>query len=390
MDDVLKLSQRLIAIPSITPENLGCLELIAEKLMHLGMDCERLDFSDVKNLIALQPGSGPVFLFCGHIDVVPPGNEQLWTSPPFNPEIRDSKLFGRGVVDMKCAVAAMVCSAQKVLPLLQASKQSEQDPNNSVRLGFLITSDEEGEAEYGVKKIVEILKGRKIDIPWCLIGEPSSENSAGDQIRVGRRGSLNAIATVKGKQGHVAYPEKCLNPIHKAAAIMRNLNKEILDNGSGKFPPSTLQITNIHSGEGVHNVVPEEVIFWFNIRFNPTYSIESLQAKIHSIFAKTNTDYAIEWLPGANPFASVPGSLTSAVDLSIKKIQNFEPEHSTAGGTSDGRFLTSICPEIIELGLNNGTAHKIDECCKVSEIIALEKIYEDILLHMLTLSHSEP
>ena len=375
----LDLAKDLIARRSITPEDAGCLELIAERLAPLGFVCERMDSTGltgrVCNLWARRGTAKPLVVFAGHIDVVPPGPMEKWQSDPFVPTERDGFLYGRGAGDMKTSVAAAVVAIER---LLASNAQLEGS------LAFLLTSDEEGDATDGTVKVVETLKARGEHIDCCLVGEPTSVSKQGDTIKNGRRGSLTGKLVVKGVQGHVAYPEKVKNPIHRAAPALAELAAAHWDIGNEFFPPTSFQISNIHAGTGATNVVPGTLDVLFNFRFSTASTVGGLQNRVHQILDKHGLEYDLHWKIGGQPFLSQPGRLVSALVEAIQLESDIAAELSTTGGTSDGRFIAAICPEVVEFGPVNATIHKIDECIALADIEPLTRIYEATFRKLLT------
>lgn len=375
----LELAKALIARRSISTEDAGCLELIAARLAPLGFVCERMDSTGptglVRNLWARHGTAKPLIVFAGHTDVVPPGPLGQWASDPFVPTERDGMLYGRGAADMKTSVAAAVVAVERLLadtPELQGS------------LAFLLTSDEEGDATDGTVKVVEALKARGETLDCCIVGEPTSVSQQGDTIKNGRRGSLSGKLVVKGVQGHVAYPEKVKNPIHRAAPALAELAAAHWDIGNEFFPPTSFQISNIHAGTGATNVVPGTLEVLFNFRFSTASTADHLQQRVHQILDKHDLEYDLFWTLGGRPFLTTPGRLVSALVEAIQVEADITAELSTSGGTSDGRFIADICPEVVEFGPVNATIHKIDECVAIADIEPLARIYEATFRKLLT------
>lgn len=368
--NTLSLAKDLIARRSITTEDAGCLELIAARLEPLGFTCERMDSTGptglVRNLWARRGTATPLVVFAGHTDVVPPGPVEKWSSDPFVPTERDGMLYGRGAADMKTSVAAAVVAVERFL--------ASDTPKGSI--AFLLTSDEEGDATDGTVKVVETLKARGETLDCCIVGEPTSVNKQGDMIKNGRRGSLSGKLVVKGIQGHVAYPEKVRNPIHLAAPALAELAAMRWDEGNDYFPPTSFQISNIHAGTGVTNVVPGTCEILFNFRFSTASTADGLQDRVHAILDKYGLEYDLVWTLGGRPFLTTPGRLVDALSAAIEAEAGIRPELSTSGGTSDGRFIADICPEVVEFGPVNATIHKIDECIPLPDIEPLSRIYE--------------
>jgi succinyl-diaminopimelate desuccinylase len=373
-DSTLTLARQIIARPSVTPDDAGCLEIITERLKPLGFSIETIKRNGVTNLWARRGTTAPLFVFAGHTDVVPTGPLEKWTSPPFAPEIRDGVLYGRGTADMKSSVAASVTAVEAFIAA---------HPEHPGSLAFLLTSDEEGDAVDGTVVVVEALKARGERLDFCIIGEPTSVNTLGDMIKNGRRGSLSGTLTVKGIQCHIAYPEKGRNPIHEAAPALAELAASEWDKGNEYFPPTTWQVSNIHGGTGATNVVPGSLEVKFNFRFSTASTPESLQQRLCAILEKHHLDYEINWTLGARPFLTGRGPLADAASSAIREICGIETELSTTGGTSDGRFIAEICDQMLEIGPVNATSHKIDECIEVESLEKLSAIYQHILRQLL-------
>ncbi len=369
-DPTLELAKNLIACHSVTPEDGGCMEIIGARLKPLGFTLEYINRNGVTNLWARRGTRAPLFVFAGHTDVVPTGPLEKWTSPPFAPEIRDGMLYGRGTADMKSSLAASVTAVEAFLAA---------NPDFPGSLGFLLTSDEEGDATDGTVIVVETLKARGETIDFCIIGEPTSVDTLGDMIKNGRRGSLSGVLTVKGIQCHIAYPEKGRNPIHEAAPALAELAATEWDRGNEYYQPTTWQISNIHGGTGATNVVPGSVEIKFNFRFSTASTPEGLQARLCAILEKHRLDYEIKWTLGARPFLTGRGPLADAASTAIREVCGIETELSTTGGTSDGRFIADICKQMLEIGPVNATSHKIDECITVDSYPKLSAIYRRIL-----------
>ncbi|MBL0354960.1 MAG: succinyl-diaminopimelate desuccinylase [Dechloromonas sp.] len=374
-DPTLALAGQIIARPSVTPDDAGCMEIIAARLQALGFFCEFIDRNGVTNLWARRGTAKPLFVFAGHTDVVPTGPLDLWTSPPFAPEIRDGMLYGRGAADMKSSLAAMLTATKAFIAA---------HPQHPGSLAFLLTSDEEGDANDGTIAVVEALKARGERLNFCVIGEPTSVDTLGDMIKNGRRGSLSGALTVKGIQCHIAYPHLGRNPIHLAAPAIAELSDTEWDQGNEYFPPTTWQISNIHGGTGATNVVPGSVEIKFNFRFSTASTPEGLQQRLTGILDKHSLDYDIKWTLGARPFLTERGPLAEAASSTIHEICGIETELSTTGGTSDGRFITEICDQLLEIGPVNATSHKIDECVDIAALPKLSAIYTRILERLLT------
>ncbi|MAM89142.1 MAG: succinyl-diaminopimelate desuccinylase [unclassified Hahellaceae] len=373
-DPTLALAQALIRRASVTPLDVGCQDLLASRLEPLGFNCQRLPFGDVENLWATRGDAAPRFVFAGHTDVVPTGPATQWTHPPFEGLIRDGMLHGRGAADMKGSIAAFITACERLLgrhPELQGS------------LGLLITSDEEGKAVHGTVKVIEHLEAAGQKFRYCLVGEPSSTRKVGDIIKNGRRGSLGAVLTVKGIQGHVAYPHLARNPIHLSMAALHELSHQEWDGGNDSFPPTTLQISNINSGTGATNVIPGSLEAVFNLRFSTELDVETIQLRVAAILAKHELDYDIEWTINGLPFLTEAGDLVAAAQAAVQDICGYPSELSTSGGTSDGRFIAPTGAQVIELGPLNATIHRIDEQVSAEDLITLSKIYERIMERLL-------
>jgi succinyl-diaminopimelate desuccinylase len=366
----LALTCELIARPSVTPDDAGCLASIAARLAACGFQIEMLPFGAVTNLWATHGAGAPVLCYAGHTDVVPPGDLSAWNSPPFTPTLRDGLLYGRGAADMKGSLAAMVIAAEKFVT---------EFPQHSGTLAFLLTSDEEGIALDGTKRVVELLASRGQPIDWCIVGEPSSQHRLGDLLRNGRRGSLNGRLWVQGVQGHVAYPTLARNPIHLAAQALADLSSQAWDQGNAFFPPTSFQISNLHAGTGAENVIPPILEAWFNFRFSTETTVEALQTTVRTVLDRHGLDYRLEWQLSGNPFVTAPGVLVDAVRTSVRELFAVEPELSTGGGTSDGRFIATMGAEIVELGPVNATIHKVNECVAIDELERLSALHELIL-----------
>lgn len=388
MSKTLELSLDLLSRPSITPKDEGCQDVIAERLQKLGFNAEFMYFGDknitgrnaeVKNLWTRRGNQSPLVCFLGHTDVVPTGDEKNWQFPPFEPTIKDGKLFARGASDMKTAIACFTVACENFIA---------KHPNHKGSIALLLTSDEEGPSINGTVKVVETLENRQEKIDYCLVGEPSSTNILGDIIKNGRRGSLGGILTVTGKQGHVAYPHLAVNPIHYAMPALAELTAQTWDNGNDYFPPTTLQISNINAGTGANNVIPQTLTAEFNFRFSTENTEEQLKAKTHAIFDKHFSDnkasYQIDWKLSGNPFLTPQGELVKACQTAIKDVMNVDTQLSTSGGTSDGRFVAPTGAQVVELGVNNATIHQVDEHISIDELEKLTEIYEKILENLLT------
>jgi len=370
----LELAKELIGRNSVTPQDCGCQQVLAERLKPLGFRCEPMRFGDVDNLWARRGGTHPVVCFAGHTDVVPTGPLSEWHSDPFVPTIRDGKLFGRGAADMKSSIAAFVVAVEAFV---------KERPNHSGSVALLITSDEEGPSVDGTVKVVEALKARNELIDYCIVGEPTSVDWLGDMLKNGRRGSLSGKLTVRGIQGHVAYPHLAKNPVHLLAPALAELARTEWDKGNESFPPTTWQVSNIHAGTGAGNVIPGSVTVDFNFRFSTESPDASLKARVESILKKHGLDYRVEWKLGAKPFLSRNGRLAKTVQEAAKRHTGRSAELSTTGGTSDARFIIDICPEVIELGPVNASIHKLDEHIEIAQLELLPRIYLDTLRALL-------
>lgn len=372
---VLYLTEELIRRPSVTPLDEGCQQLMADRLSALGFDIESMFFEDTLNLWARRGQGKPLFCFAGHTDVVPTGPIEQWDSPPFEPEIRDGLLYGRGTADMKGSLAAMIVATERFLA---------KKPQLTGDIAFLITSDEEGPFINGTKRVIETLEARQEKISWCLVGEPSSTHQVGDVIKNGRRGSLTGYLKVKGVQGHVAYPHLVDNPIHKAAPALAALSTEVWDHGNAFFPATSFQISNIHAGTGATNVVPGELSLTFNFRYSTEVTAEQLQQRVLALLDQHQLNYDIDWILNGLPFLTDRGPLVEAAAKAVRQVQGFETSLETTGGTSDGRFIAPTGAQVVELGPCNGTIHKINEHVRVADLDLLTDMYEAILWHLLT------
>jgi len=374
MSTTLELTQQLIERPSVTPSDAGCQELLAQRLAPLGFEIERLRYGDVENLWARRGAHGPVLCFAGHTDVVPPGPLEEWQSDPFKPAIRDGLLYGRGAADMKSGLAAMATAAEQFV---------HERPKHRGSIAFLITSDEEGPSVDGTRRVIETLRERGQRIDWCLVGEPSSENRIGDTVKVGRRGSLSGRLTVHGVQGHIAYPQRAENPVHAFAPALTELTSRVWDQGTEQFEPTRFQISNLNAGTGAPNVIPGKLTARFNLRYSPLQRLDELKRTVEEILQRHGLRYALEWHLSGEPFYSAPGPLLAAVRAAVRSISGQEPRLSTAGGTSDGRFIAPLGTEVVELGVVNASIHKINECVRLDEIDLLHSMYLQALRHLL-------
>ena len=370
MSETLQLAKELISRASVTPDDAGCQQLIAERLGKLGFKAEHLRFEDVDNLWITHGTGAPCLIYVGHTDVVPTGPREKWESDPFTPEIRDGMLYGRGASDMKGSIASMITALERFI---------EKHADHKGTIGMLITSDEEGPSIHGTREVVTYLQKKNISIDWCLVGEPSSTNNLGDCIKNGRRGSLGGVLSVYGTQGHVAYPHLADNPVHKLAPALAELSSISWDNGNEFYPPTTFQISNIHAGTGADNVIPGHVDVMFNFRFGTESTEAGLREQLETVLKKHGLRYDINWKLSGAPFLTAKGELLDAVVSSIREIAGIETEVSTAGGTSDGRFIAPTGAQVVELGPLNATIHKINECVAVEDLDKLSEIFETIL-----------
>ncbi|GGD56840.1 succinyl-diaminopimelate desuccinylase [Pseudoxanthomonas indica] len=370
MSDVVELSSELIRRHSVTPDDAGCQQVLATRLSAAGFTCESLRFGDTDNLWASHGSGEPVLVLLGHTDVVPPGPLAQWTSDPFIPTVRDGVLYGRGTADMKCSVAACTIALERFV---------DAHPHHPGTVALLVTSDEEGDAHDGVKRVAETFRQRGQRIDWCITGEPSSKEKLGDLLRVGRRGTVTGTLTVRGIQGHVAYPHKALNPIHKALPALAELTARVWDDGYETFPPTSLQISNMQSGTGASNVIPGDLKLIFNLRFNPTWTAEKLEQEIEDLLRRHELDYSIHWHRGGEPFYTPEGQLRATARQVLAEFAGEPPEESTAGGTSDARFIAPLGAQCIEVGPVNASIHKVDENIAVAELEALPGLYQRLL-----------
>ena len=370
----LELAQELIGRRSVTPEDAGCQDLIATRLSAAGFRCEPMRCGGVTNLWARRGDARPLLCFAGHTDVVPAGPLDQWQSEPFTPSVRAGRLYGRGAADMKSSIAAFVVASEAFV---------RERPKHSGSIAFLLTSDEEGPAVDGTVRVVERLKARGESLDYCIVGEPSSADALGDMVRIGRRGSLSATLSVRGVQGHVAYPEQVRNPIHLLAPALAEIAATAWDNGNEFFPPTSFQVSNLNAGTGAENVVPGSAEVLCNFRFSTASTENSLKERFEGMLKKHGLDYGIAWTLGGRPFRSKPGKLTEAVKRSLQAHTGRSPQLSTGGGTSDGRFIIDICPEIVELGPVNASIHKLNEHIELTAFDTLPRIYLDILRALL-------
>ena len=374
MSNTLKLAQQLISRRSLTPLDEGCLAVIGARLQPLGFKLEMMRHGNVDNLWARRGSSGPLICFAGHTDVVPTGPLDKWHSDPFTPTIRDGLLYGRGAADMKGSLAAFVTAIEKFIAAY---------PKHSGSIALLLTSDEEGVAIDGTVRVVEALQARGEKMDYCIVGEPTAVNKTGDTIKNGRRGSLSGTLTVKGVQGHIAYPHLVKNPIHLCAPAVAELAATVWDQGNEYFPPTSWQISNIHGGTGATNVVPGTVEIEFNFRFATASTVDDLKARAHAILDKHGLSYDLLWSLSGKPYLTPRDNLVEAVSAAIKQVTGIETELSTSGGTSDGRFIADICPQVIEIGPLNATIHKLNECVAVADLDILSDIYCHTLVNLL-------
>jgi len=374
MSETLELAKSLISKASVTPDDKGCQSIMIERLKKIGFEIHPLKFGDVDNFWATRGNGGPLFAFAGHTDVVPAGNEDAWNTKPFEPTIKDGFLYGRGAADMKGGLASMVTATENFV---------KENPNHNGTIAFLITSDEEGVAINGTVKVMDYLKENNKKIDFCLIGEPSSTNITGDVIKNGRRGSLNGEINVQGQQGHVAYPHLAQNPIHLIAPALSELCKQEWDNGNEYFPATSFQISNVHSGDGVTNVIPGEAKVMFNIRYSTETTKEELKSKVHEILDLHKLDYSVDWSHSGYPFLTPKGELVSACISAVKETKEITPELETSGGTSDGRFIAQEGTQVVELGPVNATIHQVNESVLVQDLEDLSRIYSKVLTKIL-------
>lgn len=366
----IELAKELIARESVTPEDAGCQKLMASRLEKLGFNIESMFFVDTLNMWARKGTAEPVFCFAGHTDVVPTGDPANWDIPPFQPEIKDGILYGRGAADMKGSLAAMVVATENFVA---------KHPNHKGSIAYLITSDEEGPFINGTTRVIDTLEARNEKITWCVVGEPSSTNYCGDVVKNGRRGSLTGDLRVKGVQGHVAYPHLADNPVHKSANAIAELTAVQWDKGNDYFPPTSFQISNINGGTGAGNVIPGELDVMFNFRYSTEVTAQQLVETVENLFDKHELNYELDWTYNGSPFLTDTGTFIDAVNIAIKEVTGKLPELSTSGGTSDGRFIAPTGAQVIELGPCNATIHKVNECVSVKDLEDLTLMYEKIL-----------
>jgi len=374
MDDVVELTRELIARPSVTPDDAGCQQLLGGRLRAAGFHCEHLRLGEVDNLWATHGSGAPVLVLLGHTDVVPSGPVAAWTSDPFQPEVRDGMLYGRGAADMKGSVAAFVVAAEQFVAA---------HPDHPGTLAVLLTSDEEGDAIDGVRHVARLFGERGQRIDWCITGEPSSTATLGDLLRVGRRGSLSATLQVRGVQGHVAYPDKARNPIHLAAPALAELVARHWDDGYESFPPTCLQISNINAGTGAGNVIPGDLQVMFNLRYNPHWNAGRLEAEIAALLDRHGLDYTLRWHRSGEPFYTPEGRLRSVAREVLAGFAGATPEESTGGGTSDARFIAPLGAQCIEVGPVNASIHQVDEHVRLEDLRALPDLYRQLIARLL-------
>ena len=368
--DTLALTQDLIRRASVSPDDVGCLQVIGERLAALGFNVERMPFGPVENLWARHGTGAPVLCFAGHTDVVPTGPREEWHTDPFEPVLKDGVLYGRGAADMKSGLAAMITATERFIA---------RHPEHRGSLAFLLTSDEEGPSIDGTRRVMEVLEARGEKITWCVVGEPTSSEVFGDMIKIGRRGSLSGKLTVHGVQGHVAYPHLADNPVHAVAPALAELAGRTWDKGNEFFQPTTFQVSNISAGTGAPNVIPGELKARFNIRFSTEQTVEKLQRTITEILDRHKVNYSLEWFVSGLPFFTPPGELSAAVVQAVREHTGRTPDLSTTGGTSDGRFIAPTGAQVVELGVINATIHKVNECVLVADIDTLAATYERVM-----------
>ncbi|MGB5579634.1 MAG: succinyl-diaminopimelate desuccinylase [Woeseia sp.] len=369
-DATTRLVCELLRLPSVTPADAGCQQILTARLEALGFNCESLPFGEVSNLWARRGTTAPLLCFAGHTDVVPSGELAEWQSDPFEPTLRGELLYGRGAADMKSGLAAMVVAIEEFLA---------EHPDHPGSIALLITSDEEGRARDGTLKVIETLTQRGEKIDWCIVGEPSSKDRLGDIVRIGRRGSLSGILTINGVQGHVAYPQLADNPIRRFAPVLAALHEVCWDEGNEHFPPTSFQVVELQSSGGAPNVTPASLHARFNFRYSTEWTYPQLQKKVETIFDTFDIDYDLRWHLSGEPFLTTPGKLTEAVAQAVREIADLEPEFSTGGGTSDGRFIAPSGADVVELGVVNASIHKVNECVAVRDLPRLTRMYRRVL-----------
>lgn len=371
---VIELTQQLIEQPSVTPQDYDCQNIMSQRLQNIGFETEIMQFGDVKNIWSRRNQTGPLFVFAGHTDVVPAGDSKHWDTDPFQATIKEGMLYGRGAADMKGSLAAMIVATERFVA---------DYPNHQGSIAYLITSDEEGIATDGTVKVVETLQARHEKIDWCLVGEPSSTQRVGDVIKNGRRGSITGHLTVKGIQGHVAYPHLAENPVHKALRALAELAETEWDQGNAFFPATSFQIANANAGTGASNVIPGEFKVMFNFRFSTEVTDQLLRDKVETILNDHQLNYDLEWALSGQPFLTASGALVEATQQAIQSVTGYPTELSTAGGTSDGRFIAPTGAQVIELGPCNATIHKVNECVSIADLDTLCDIYYQLLVNLL-------
>lgn len=372
---VLELAQQLIQFPSVSPDDAGCQELLIERLQAAGFHIEDMSVGDTRNLWATLGSHGPTLAFAGHTDVVPPGDLSKWHYSPYQPTLQNGLLYGRGAADMKGSLAAMVVAAERFV---------EGNPQLHGRLAFLITSDEEASAVNGTVKVVEALQARNEKVEYCIVGEPSSDKRVGDVVKNGRRGSITANLTIIGVQGHVAYPHLADNPVHRVAPMLNDLVSTVWDKGNEFFPPTSMQIANIHAGTGSNNVIPGELSMQFNFRFSTESTVDSIKQRVEDLLKRHNLDYQLTWNLSGLPFLTPKGKLVDAVVNAVQHYTETTPQLLTTGGTSDGRFIAQMGTQVVELGPVNSTIHKVNECVDAADLQLLSRVYQRIIEHLLS------
>lgn len=373
-NSTIALAQALIERPSVTPEDFGCQQLMSERLVKLGFANESMIFEDTTNMWSRKGNDGPLFCFAGHTDVVPAGNLDDWNTPPFEPTIHNGMLFGRGAADMKGSLAAMIVATERFIT---------DYPNHKGSIAFLITSDEEGPFINGTTRVIDTLEARNEKIDYCIVGEPSSSKTLGDVVKNGRRGSISGELHIYGKQGHVAYPEQVINPIHQAMPALAQLSQMHWDNGNEYFPPTSFQLSNIQSGTGATNVVPGQLTALFNLRYSTQLTAEMIVEKVEKVLNEHDLNYKINWVFNGQPFITEPSTLVDSVVQAIETVCGISPELSTSGGTSDGRFIAPTGAQVIELGPCNDTIHQVNECVCVQDLVQLTDVYYQTLANVL-------